>query len=84
MPVIARFFGIVVKMYLLGKEHNPPHVHIIYNELNAVIDLTTLQVIEGDLAGRGLAMATEWVSQHQAELLEMWETQMFRKLPPLE
>ncbi len=84
MPVIARFFGIVVKMYLLGKEHNPPHVHIIYNELNAVIDLNSLNVIEGDLTGRGLAMATEWVSQHQAELLEMWETQTFRKLPPLE
>lgn len=23
MPVITRFYGMVVKMYLLGKEHNP-------------------------------------------------------------
>lgn len=23
MPVIARFYGMVLKMYLLGKEHNP-------------------------------------------------------------
>ena len=29
MPVIARFYGIIVKMYLLGGEHNPPHVHIL-------------------------------------------------------
>lgn len=32
MPVIARFYGIIVKMYLLGGEHNPPHVHILYGE----------------------------------------------------
>lgn len=26
MPVIARFYGMTIKMYLLGKEHNPPHI----------------------------------------------------------
>lgn len=32
MPVISRFEGIVIKMYLRQKEHNPPHIHAIYGE----------------------------------------------------
>lgn len=39
MPVIARFYGMTVKMYLLGKEHNPPHFHVVYGDYNGVIDI---------------------------------------------
>lgn len=84
MPVIARFYGMVVKMYLLGKEHNPPHVHFIYGEHVGVIGLQTIQMLEGDLPGKALSMALEWTGQHQAELLDMWNTQQFKALPPLE
>ena len=31
MPVITRFFGIVVKMY--PNDHTPPHFHAIYGEV---------------------------------------------------
>ncbi len=84
MPVISRFYGMVAKMYLLGKEHNPPHIHFLYGEYNGVIDLLTLSVLEGDLPGKALSMALEWTAAHQQELLEMWNTQQFKKLPPLE
>lgn len=84
MPVIARFYGMIAKMYLLGKEHNPPHIHFLYGEYNGVIDLLTLSVLEGDLPNKALSMALEWTAAYQQELLEMWNTQKFRKLPPLE
>ncbi len=29
MPVISRFSGIIIKMYLRQSEHNPPHIHAI-------------------------------------------------------
>ena len=32
MPVIARFYGMIVKMYLQGKEHGIAHIHVIYGE----------------------------------------------------
>lgn len=32
MPVIARFYSILVKMYYIEDEHNPPHIHAKYNE----------------------------------------------------
>ncbi|WP_302272727.1 DUF4160 domain-containing protein [Brachyspira aalborgi] len=30
MPIISRFYGIIIKMYFQQKEHNPPHFHAIY------------------------------------------------------
>ena len=32
---------------------------------------------------KALEMVKEWGRKHQNELLEMWETQEFVKLPPL-
>lgn len=71
-------------MYLLGSEHNPPHIHFLYGDYNAVIDLRTLTIQVGDLPCKAASMALEWTSKYQSELLEMWETQTFVKLPPLE
>jgi len=34
MPIIARFYGIVIKMYF--KEHGVPHFHAIYGEFNGL------------------------------------------------
>ena len=48
MPVIARFYGMTIKMYLLGKEHNPPHIHALYGDYNGIIDIQTLDMMEGD------------------------------------
>ena len=84
MPVIARFFGMVVKMFFLGKEHGVAHIHVIYGEYAGVIDVATGDMLEGDLPQRALGMVSEWVSLHRAELMEMWNTQNIRALPPLE
>ena len=82
MPVIARFYGILIKMYF--REHGVPHFHALYGEYNAVFDVETLEAIEGDLPGRACKMVQEWGSQYQAELLRMWQTQDLKKLPGLE
>ena len=84
MPVISRFYGMVVKMYFLGSEHNPPHVHFLYGEYMGVINIQTQSLMEGDLPSKALAMAQEWTHIHQNELLDIWNTQNFRTLPPLE
>jgi len=82
MPVIARFYGIVVKMYF--KEHGVPHFHAIYGECNSVIDIDTLEIIEGDLPNRAHKLVLEWAEKYQKELKEMWQTQKFVQLPGLE
>lgn len=84
MPEISRFYGMVVKMYFAQREHNPPHFHVIYGDTLGQIDIQTLEMIEGDLPHKALTMINEWGSKYQKELLTIWETQEFIKLPPLE
>ena len=82
MPVIARFYGILVKMYF--REHGVAHFHAIYGEYNGVFDIETLEMTEGDLPRRAQTLVREWASQYQADLRTMWETQQYRKLPGLD
>jgi len=84
MPVISRFYGVVIKMYFRQSEHNPPHIHAIYGEYIGVIDIKTREMIEGDLPKRALKMVQEWTGQHEDELLKIWNSQQFTELPPLE
>ena len=84
MPVISRFYGIIIRMYFLQKEHNPPHIHAIYNEDVAAIDFMTGEVIEGFLPNKAMAMVKEWIAMHKDRLMEMWNTQDIKPLPPLE
>ena len=84
MPLIARFYGMVKKMYIRQSEHNPPHIHAIYGECVGVIDIRTGEMLEGDLSKRALKMVQEWVKQHENDLIKIWETQKFVELPPLE
>ncbi len=82
MPVIARFYGILVKMYF--REHGVPHFHAIYAEFNGVFDVDSLEMIEGDLPRRAQRLVRDWAEQYQGELRRMWETQEYKKLPGLE
>lgn len=69
MPVISRFYGILIKMYF--REHGEAHFH-------------TLEMIEGDLPRRAQRLVREWAGQYQADLRTIWETQEYKKLPGLE
>lgn len=84
MPVISRFYGMIIKMYFQQSEHNPPHIHVVYGEYTGAIDIKSLKMLEGDLPAKAIALVIEWVKLYQTELLKIWETQEFQQLPPLE
>ena len=52
MPVISRFYGIVIKMYLRQKEHNPPHLHAFYGDYVGLFSLEEGEMYEGDSCQR--------------------------------
>ncbi len=83
MPIIAKFYGIIIKMYFIQKEHNPPHFHAFYNEFVGVIDIDTGKMIEGNLPKKALELVDEWLIINKLELLQIWNSQEFKKLPPL-
>lgn len=41
-----------MKMYFSQREHGIPHFHAIYGEYNAVFNIQTLEMLEGDLPVR--------------------------------
>ena len=84
MPVISRFYGMVVKMFFIASEHNPPHIHVVYNEYVGVIDIQTAEMLQGDLPAKALKLVQEWVKLNKDSLLEMWKSQDIKPLPPLE
>ena len=42
------FYGIIIRMYCAPKEHNPPHIHIYYQDYTATIDIKTGELADGD------------------------------------
>lgn len=85
MPTLSRFYGIIIRMYFVQKEHNPPHVHVIYQDETFSITIKDLKIIDGETnpSPRALSMVKEWIELHCDELLEMWETQVFHAIEPL-
>ncbi len=82
MPEIARFYGIVIKLFF--GDHPPPHFHAVYGEYVGLFNIDTFEMIEGDLPNRARKLVFEWASSNKNELKKMWDCQEFHKLPPLE
>jgi len=83
MPEIARFYGIVIKMFFKPKEHEPSHIHALYGEYMGEFNIRTMEMIQGDLPGKAQELVKEWLSLYQGELQSMWDKQQVSKLPPL-
>ena len=85
MPEIARFFGIVIKMFF--DVHNPAHFHASYGDDEALIEIQTLAVFAGHLPPRVLGLVIEWATLHQQELMDDWQRgqnkQALVKISPL-
>lgn len=69
-------------------DHSPPHFHALYAEYEVLVNIHTLEVIEGSMPRRALALILEWASLHRLELLEDWllceKNQQPKKISPLE
>ena len=80
MPVISRFYGITIKMYIRQKEHNPPHIHAIYGDCVGMFSIEDGEMFEGELSSEEQKSGRHCVSCHKDELLNMGENQQFRLL----
>ncbi|MFH1098034.1 MAG: DUF4160 domain-containing protein [Candidatus Desantisbacteria bacterium] len=86
MPIISKFFGIVIRMFY--DEHNPPHFHAEYQGKKAVFNLQG-NIIKGDLSSRtATKLVREWIDIHINEIEEDWdlarESKEIKKIAPLD
>jgi len=73
MPTLSLFYGIIVRMYYAPKEHNPPHIHIYYQEYTAVINVINCELMEGDLPIKQKRLVLAWIEINKEELLADWK-----------
>lgn len=71
MPTISMFRGI--KVYINWRDHMPPHFHAKYGKDEVIVDIRTIEVLDGELPSKQLKMLLGWAAFHQEELLENWE-----------
>ena len=83
MPVIARFNGLTIRMYLRQKEHNPPHIHATYGEHLGLFALDDGDMFEGDISFREQRMVRDFIIHYRDRLMEMWEQQSYELLPSI-
>ena len=70
MPVISKFYGIVIRMLFIRPFG--AHFHAFYGDHELVVGLGPLRILQGDAPGRVRAMVLEWAVAHEAELLADW------------
>ena len=70
MPQICYFLGISI--YVQFVDHNPPHIHDLYNGFQATYNLRTATVLQGNMSKRADRLIREWVKIRRSQLLEVW------------
>ncbi len=70
MPVISRFYGIVIMMFF--QDHHPAHFHAKYEGQLAVFTIRGCALIAGKVPPRAARLIKEWAKLHEKELMEDW------------
>ena len=80
---ISRFYGITIKMFPTA-DREEPQVHAVKDETSAVFDVESAEMVDGDMEERAKEFISEWIKLHQGELIDMWNSNSVKRLPPLE
>lgn len=85
MPTISMFYGILIRMFY--DDHNPPHIHVLYNEYESVYNFEGEQIDGENLPSKQHKLVQAWIEIHKDELIANWKLakygeQMF-KIEPL-
>jgi hypothetical protein len=88
MPVVSMFYGIIVSMYYQdNKRRHRPHIHVAYQDDEAILSIPEATILEGNFPKGRLTILRAWVEIHQDELLANWELakkgQQIYRIPPL-
>ena len=86
MPRLSKFYGIAIYMYY--RDHAPPHFHAMYGDDEAIFEIATGVLLEGQLPRRARALVADWFVIHRDELRDDWDlaaaSQPLRPIPPLD
>ena len=74
MGIISMFYGIIVSMfYLDNRQHKQPHIHVKYQDQEAVYSIISGDLLSGSLPINKMKLVAAWMEIHRDELLADWE-----------
>jgi len=74
MAIISMFYGIIISLYFFdNRRHKRPHIHVKYQEDEAVITIPDGKLIEGNLKSNKLKLVEAWIEIHRDEIMADWE-----------
>lgn len=71
MPQICYFYGITI--YIQFMDHNPPHLHAIYQSFKAQYSIDGAKLMRGKMSNKADQLICEWIGLRKIELLADWE-----------
>jgi len=82
------FYGLVIYLYFKdNKRHHLPHIHVKYQDENAVLSIPDGQLLEGSLKANKMKLVQAWIVIHAEELMADWDLavsgQSIFKIDPL-
>ena len=81
MPLICSFEGIKIYMYYIYNEHMPPHIHAFYQGNDMIVEILSAKSLTETKIPKKIQIKIEsWVKAHKDELMNIWTTQVFKKL----
>lgn len=81
MPLICSFEGIKIYMYYIYNEHMPPHIHAFYQGNDMIVEILSARSLTETKIPKKIQIKIEsWVKAHKDELMNIWTTQVFKKL----
>ena len=88
MPIISQFYGIIIRIYFKDTEKRYlEHIHVQYNEFDAVYSIKDSNILEGKLPIKQHQLVVAWMEIHKDELVALWNVSQndgeFFKIDPL-
>ena len=59
--------------YLDNKKHHTPHIHVKYQEQEAVLAIPSGDLLEGAIPSNKMKLVQAWIEIHQEDLVADWE-----------
>ena len=68
------FYGIIVSMYYLdNRRHKFPHIHVKYQDQEAVLSIPDGNLLAGTLKPNKMKLIQAWIEIHSDELMADWD-----------
>ena len=74
MAIISMSYGIIISMYFFDNQrHKLPHIHVKYQDDEAVFSIADAELIEGRLKTTKMRLVQAWIEIPRDELMADWE-----------